>query len=142
MYLFVSWLIGQCSKFHCLSETNFSLFDLKLDRLVFWNFLPIQYKQTEVQKKVKSNHGFYLHKKTKCSLVFENPLTPCWSVLKSKNPVRKRLKIQFVKLDFSKLIFRNQVQINVVALAAGMVFISQSINPCKTFVFAKRGSFW
>ena len=31
----------------------------------------------------------------------------------SKNPVWNRLKIQFIKLDFSKLIFfRNQVQIN------------------------------
>ena len=29
----------------------------------------------------------------------------------SKNPVRNRLKIQFVELDFSKMIFRNQVQI-------------------------------
>ena len=30
----------------------------------------------------------------------------------NKNPVWNRLKMQFIKLDFSKLIFRNQVQIN------------------------------
>ena len=30
----------------------------------------------------------------------------------SKNPVRNRLKIQFVELDFPNWLFRNQVQIN------------------------------
>ena len=30
----------------------------------------------------------------------------------SKNPVRNRLKLQFIELDFSKLFFKNQVQIN------------------------------
>ena len=75
--------------------------------------------------KSDSDTTFYFWKRRKRAVVFDNQnflsiLTPCWCVslqksisklifvgyTGSKNQVRNRLKIQFVELDFSKLIFQ------------------------------------
>ena len=56
----------------------------------------------------------------------------------SKNPVRNRLKIQSVKIDFSNLIFQNQVQMDralggllPVIVAAILISLTSQQRPIK-----------